>query len=166
MIQLVRTFSSRLEYSVVYVKTGNIENNIMRVYSNIEHIPSLGYLLSGSHCDESYLISPQDESIIRNDVLTDSGEHIYSIFPSQNPNTIIFYPSGFYDNKKFMIHGQVSLLSKNKLAKEMYATIRKTIKSQFSNKHGWYIGEEAMHYYGKIRFVTIDVNEPEEYDLN
>ena len=138
MIQLVRTFSSRLEYSVVYVKTGNIENNIMRVYSNIEHIPSLGYLLSGSHCDESYLI----------------------------PNTIIFYPSGFYDNKKFMIHGQVSLLSKNKLAKEMYATIRKTIKSQFSNKHGWYIGEEAMHYYGKIRFVTIDVNEPEEYDLN
>ena len=47
----------------------------------------------------------------------------------------------------------------------MFNVIKKSIRKQFTNVRGWYIGEEASQIYGKVRFVTISANEPIEYDF-
>lgn len=165
MIRLLNCFSEMFRFPIIYVKTGNFENNIIPIYHKIDSIPNLGLLSSDNHCSECYLIMKNNEMIVKNELTSSNKKHIYSIFASQNLNSIVFYPSGFDNNSTCLIHGQISLISTSSDSKDMFNVIKKCIRKQFTNVRGWYIGEEASQIYGKVRFVTISANEPIEYDF-
>ena len=42
---------------------------------------------------------------------------------------------------------------------------KKALKNNCITVRGWYIGHEAEQLNGKVRFITIGVNEPIEYDF-
>ena len=47
----------------------------------------------------------------------------------------------------------------------MMKIIKKALKNNCITVRGWYIGHEAEQLNGKVRFITIGVNEPIEYDF-
>lgn len=82
MIRLLNCFSEMFRFPIIYVKTGNFENNIIPIYHKIDSIPNLGLLSSGNHCSECYLIMKNNEVIVKNELTSFDKKHIYSIFAS------------------------------------------------------------------------------------
>ena len=65
-----------------------------------------------------------------------------------------------------MIHGIFSTMEENAFSKEIFNAVRRLLNKQFTKVRGWYFGDEAMSLNGKVRYVCIGTNEPEEYDFH
>lgn len=165
MISLLEGITDSEGTRIVYVKTGDSNDDSLSVFSSIENIPDLGILNSPNHCIDSYLIMYHNEKIVTEKFVLKSDKKITAVYPTNNINSIVFAPSGFYKNNPCLIHGQFSTMQSNVIVKRLLGEIKKRIKKQFTNVHGWYIGPEAITLYGKVRFVTISADEPVEYDL-
>lgn len=67
----------------------------------------------------------------------------------------------------FLIHGQVSTIGTGYNAQKLMKVFRKEIKRQCPKKnHVFYFSEGVEHLYNSgVRLITINVDEPVEYDL-
>lgn len=161
---MINVFCST-KYSFRFIKAGNHPIDDLIVYESIENIPNLGYLQHSSHCMLNYLILYEGEKINSEKINLSSGESIQAIYQNLNVNSVVLSPSGFCEDEKCLIHGQLSTNSNSDVSKDLFTLFKKNIRKQFVHHNGWYIGEEAMKFYGKVRFITIGTGSPPEYDF-
>jgi hypothetical protein len=136
-------------------------NDIIRLTPN--NIPNLGISRWGDHCDRLLFIVKSGEQINYHKVQQEEGIK-YSC--DGNSDGLTLWPGGFYGTD-FLIVGRIDTLhNPTKKTKKMYKLFQKHFKKHFKKKVGYhYIGSEAHTYAGKIRFITISIKSPPEYDL-
>ena len=89
----------------------------------------------------------------------------YSVYNGENPNSITMWPGGFHGTD-YIIEGRVDTLHKTEVSQKLMKLFRKHFKKNFEKKAGYhYIGPEALTYAEKVRFITICIKSPPEYDL-
>jgi hypothetical protein len=164
-IEIFKNFCELLSFDVKYVKSGNMPNNSPDILSSIEEIPHLGFLKSNKHCSENYIILKKDVPIEIKKIISYDNDVFYSIVPSENITSMIFSPSGLNIDGDCLIHGQFAIMNENDISKEMMKMIKKALRNNCKLVRGWYVGHEAEQLNGKVRYITVGVNEPQEYDF-
>lgn len=165
MICILNSFQKLLSFDIKYVKAGNIPDNQPEVFFDAAEIPHLGFLKTDKHCTENYIILKKDISIVTKEINSQNRGVIHVVYDSMNDTCMSFSPSGFNSTGDCLIHGQFAIINENDTSKEMMKIIKKALKNNCITVRGWYIGHEAEQLNGKVRFITIGVNEPIEYDF-
>ena len=165
LISILNNFQKLLSFEIKYTKAGNILDNQPETFFTAEEIPHLGALKSNKHCSENYIILKKDIPVVTKEINSQNQGTIYAVYDSLNDTCMSFSPSGFNPDEDCLIHGQFVIMNENDISKEMMKMIKKVLRNNCKIVRGWYIGHEAEQLNGKVRFVTIDVNEPIEYDF-
>lgn len=148
-----------------YIYGGIYNSNTVEEYQSIKDYKNLGVNVSGNHQSERLLIMEKDDSLIIREVLQETGDFKYFVDEMKNNNAISFWPGGTY-NEKFIICGHVSTINQTSNSIKLVNTIIKQIKKQSKANVGrYYVGANAMDLYNTVRFITMNVNQSEEYDL-
>lgn len=140
-------------------------NELFDVFLHVSDIPRLGTLSSDSHCIVNYIVTKRNINLCANEYTDYSGRKMKDLSQKLNPDSIVFSPSGVYEDNKCIIHGQLGTIHDNKESLSLFTTVCHGLKKQFINFHGWFIGPEALSLYGKVRFIIISINEPCDYDF-
>ena len=162
MIDIFNSFCELLPFKIKYVYT-DMSCDIPDVFYSIEDIPHIGYLHSQSHCSENYIILKENIPIVINKLVSD--EVYYAVYSSENITCMSFSPSGLNIDGDCLIHGQFAIMNENDISKEMMKMIKKALRNNCKLVRGWYVGHEAEQLNGKVRYITVGVNEPQEYDF-
>ncbi|WP_294412661.1 hypothetical protein [uncultured Ruminococcus sp.] len=165
MIRIFGIFYELLSFEIRIVRAGNMQNNSPNTMLSIEEIPHLGVLDSNTHRSENYIILKKDIPIVTKEINSKNHGTFYSIYDSMNETCISFSPSGFNCDGDCLIHGEVAIMNENDISKELMNSITKAIKKSCKNVRGWYIGHEAEQLNGKVRYITVSANEPQEFDF-
>ena len=138
----------------------------IRPYSSLLDYADLGIKKSGEHQSEFFLVAEAISEITFDKCHKIDGSVQYSVNQLCNPDSIVLYPGGIYMGN-FLIHGQVSTIGTGYNAQKLMKVFRKEIKRQCPKKnHVFYFSEGVEHLYNSgVRLITINVNEPVEYDL-
>ena len=153
MEQLIESVIDELGFEAEIVNTDNT------IFESVRDISDLGKL-DKTHNEKTFLIMKKGEERVLHKI--PGGVRVY---PGENPRSLEFDPSGISSDGLCLIHGMLSTMEDNEISTELMKTSKRVIKRSFESVNGWYIGPEAMGLKGKVRFVCIGVNEPEEYDL-
>ena len=152
MIQLIDRITEELPFEMMIIGHDG------QIYDRADEIPELGSL-SKTHGEKSYLIMKKGDSIKHSDIQKDR------VYQGDNPNSMEFDPSGISSDGTCLIHGLFTTMEDNEISNELLKTARRVLRRTFQSVRGWYIGPETVNLKGKVRFICIGVNEPEEYDL-
>lgn len=148
-----------------YIYGGIYNSNMVEEYQAIKDYKNLGINISGNHQDERLLIMEKNDPLIIREVLQETGGVKYFVDEMKNNNAISFWPGGIY-NENFIICGHVSTINQTSSSIKLVNTVIKQIKKQSKVNVGrYYVGADAMDLYNAMRFITMNVNQPEEYDL-
>jgi hypothetical protein len=152
------------ERKIKYVKGGISDSPECEFYYTAEDIPNLGVNTSGEHGVSRFLILDYSIPVIMEKVKQNTGGVKYFINQSENKDSIVFRPSGFYSTG-YLIHGQLDTISDSIVSKELQKQFKKAFTKSYTKVKRYYIGKEAMEFAGKVRFITMTVKQPIEYDL-
>ena len=82
-----------------------------------------------------------------------------------NSTCLGFSPSGLTADETCLIHGQFSIMDKNEISDTLMKAAAKALRKHCKRFKGWYFGQEAEQLNGKVRYITIGISEPQEYDF-
>ena len=153
MVSILSKMEEQFSYDLKYVQCGRSEPIS---YETVNEIPGLG-TLKEKHSEISFLIMPNDEEVMTNQ----SGQ----VYQGDNPYSLELDPSGISEDGTGLIHGMFATMEYNEISDGLLKAVKKILNSECKNVRGWYIGKEAESLYGKLRFICIGLNEPEEYDF-
>lgn len=153
MISVLSKLEEQLPYDVKYVQCG--KNNPVS-YETVTDIPGLGSLKE-KHGEISYLIVRKDDEVTVN--------QFGQAYPGENSRSLEFDPSGISEDGTGLIHGMFATMEDNEISAGMLKAVKKILNAECRKVRGWYIGKEAESLYGKLRYICIGLNEPEEYDF-
>lgn len=164
---MLNTFGCvKLKNDIAFIRAREYNNNEnFDIFLHASDIPDLGILPTKSHCMINYIITNKDAVLCANEYIDSCGEKRKSLSQQFNPHSVAFSPSGVYIDNSSIIHGQLGTIHDNNESLSLLTTIYNGFKSQFKNYHGWFIGPEALSFYDKMRFITISVDEPYDYDF-
>jgi hypothetical protein len=150
---------------IKYVKNGRYDSRNYIIYNSVDDFVNLGINVTGDHQSESYLVLDADVDVNSYAVKqVDDGDIKYFINQKGNDSSIVFWPGGFYGND-YLIHGHISTIHNNDRSSGLYKYFSKAFVKGFKKVSGWYIGKEVFELSGKVRLITIQINQPEEYDF-
>ncbi len=147
-----------IKYILSY-DTMNTSGKLLK-YGSVESIPDLDKLCKG-HSEKSYLIMQQGAIPVMKK--TPGGVKVYQ---AENPESVGFDPGGFSEDGSGLIHGVFTMMDENAVSKGIFNAVRKLLDKRFTKVRGWYFGYEAKSLNGKVRYICIGINEPEEYDFH
>lgn len=131
----------------------------------INNIFDLGINKNGDHTERPITVIGASGQIISRKIIQTDGIK-YVADNGQNSNSITIWPGGLYETA-YIIAGRIDTLHKTEESQKLMKIFRKHFKNDFQKKVGdYYIGNEAETYIGKVRFITINVKSPPEYDLS
>lgn len=157
-------YEAEKNLSLRYVESGLFEENNSLIYYSIDSIPGLGINTSGEAISKSYLVLSKKEELTVRDVLQRNGTMNYAIDQLENPDTTVFWPGGIYEDK-YLIQGRLASISDSSRSKDLQKEITKIIKKKFKRINGAWFGDEARSLEKKVRFITISIHQPKEYDV-
>lgn len=141
--------------TIKYYKCGK-SNNIE--ITDITAIDNFGISLNGSHIGNQYLVI-KDSEIVQ----LDNYNHIYQ---KLNEKSIVIDLGGLYDENTILPTTVSTIWYDNENSKKIYNDLKNIIKRYFSNTvNGYIILKNAYNEKEQLRFVTISVQSPKEYDL-
>lgn len=120
--------------------------------------------MSGEHQIESYLLMKHTDDISIREKTILNGEKRYFIDQRENEQSVVMWPGGLYFNEA-IICGHIASIYQNEFEKIFFRTARKAFGKYCLTFEKYYIGKDAYSLKGKIRYVTMNINEPKEYDL-
>lgn len=162
LIQIITNVEQIIELK--YVKTGSHNSNDIKVYDSFKDYENIGIHTSGEHQSQSFLVLDKNEKLSIEEKDTTIGKR-YLIDQKMNENSVVFWPGGIY-NGEFLICGHMGTIHKTTKSQELFNIFQKVIKKECSKKIGrYYIGNDALKQYGKMRFITINVKQSVEYDV-
>jgi len=147
-----------------YIKCGGYNSPDIDEFQSGDEIPDLGINNSGNHQSESYLIQDISIPVLVREIKQSTGEVRYFVDQMLNKESIVIWPSGIYGNCH-LICGHIATISSEKTSLELYKPFSKMFVKDFKKVGKYYIGPEALSLTGKMRFITMNVNQPIEYDL-
>lgn len=148
-----------------YIMTGAYDSLDIHVYNSLEEYSDLGIKKSGEHQSESFLVLEKNWNLNVREVKQIDGSIKYFVDQLQNENSVVLWPGGVYENQ-YLICGHVGTVKMSDTSKKIFGTFQKSIKKQCPNRTGrfWY-SDKVKDMNGQIRLITINVNQPKEYDL-
>lgn len=163
LINILQNVEEIIQLKYVEVKSCSSPN--FEEYNSLEEYKEFGTNKSGNHQSESFLVLEKSDKLVVREVQQSVGVIKYFIDQSMNKNSISIWPGGIYDNK-YLICGHVGTINTTEKAKNIFNAFQKQIKKQCVFRAGrYYVGEEAKDLYNRLRFITININQPSEYDL-
>lgn len=148
-----------------YIGINSYDSSIIKEFNSLKEYENLGINLSGEHQSESFLVLERNEILNIREVKQNNGGVKYYVDQLENENSIVIWPGGAYKDT-FLICGHVGTISKSPKSKNILNIYKRNIKKECSKKTGrYYIGNEAIKLFNQMRFITINVNQPEEYDV-
>lgn len=153
---LENIFNEFQENNVIkYYKCGKSDNNKI---TDITKIDNFGISLSGSHIGNQYLVIKDNET-----VQLDNYKHIYQ---KLNETSIVIDLGGLYDENTILPTTVSTIWYDDESSKKIYNNLKNIIKRYSSNTvNGYMILKNAYNKKEQLRFVTISVQSPREYDL-
>jgi hypothetical protein len=148
---------------IKYVRCGMYDSENYPVYNTVDDFPNLGISTSGEHTDGAFLVLDYNTDIILREVKQLSGGVKYPIDQRENSASIALWPGGLYGSD-YIIHGRITTVH-DEASKDLYGYFVKNFTKGFEKHQEFYIGSEALKLAEKIRMITININEPVEYDL-
>lgn len=151
--------------SLKYVMNGMYDSPDINIYSSLEEYNDLGIKKSGEHQSESFLVLEEKCNLNVRQVKQIDGSIKYFVDQLQNENSIVLWPGGIYENQ-YLICGHVGTIKMSDVSKKILGLFQKSIKRQCPNRSGrfWY-SNEVRNMNNQFRLITINVNQPKEYDL-
>lgn len=141
------------------------EFNEMKEYVSLKDYNGLGLNESGNHQTESFLVLERDEILNVREVEQVDGGIRYIVDQLKNEKSVFLWPGGIHRNQ-YLICGHIATIHTGEKSKKIYSMFEKSIKKQCKTKVGrYYVGNEAIKLRNKVRFITININQSEEYDL-
>ena len=162
MVLLLNELEKAISFKIKYILSyhTNVINNEILDYTSAESIPDLDKLCK-NHSEKSFLIMKQSVTPVKKK--TPKGVVVYQ---AENLESVGFDPGGFSDDGSCLIHGIFSVMEENAVSKEIFSAVRRLLNKRFTKVRGWYFGNEAKSLNGKVRYICIGTNEPEEYDFH
>ena len=162
MVLLLKEVEETISIKVKYILSNdiNVISDEISEYTGAESIPDLDKLCK-SHNEKSFLIMQKNAIPVKKK--TPGGVKVYQ---GENPESVGFGPGGFSEDGSGLIHGIFSMMEENDVSKGIFNAIRKLLDKRFTKVRGWYFGDEAKSLNGKVRYICIGINEPEEYDFH
>lgn len=145
-------------------RTGTFTKKEIEERTYVKILASLGVNISGEHQIESYLLMKDTDDIMVREKTILNGEKKYFIDQRENEQSVVLWPGGLYFNEA-IVCGHIASIYQNEFEKNFFRTARKAFKKYCLTFEKYYIGKDAYSLKGKIRFVTMNINEPKEYDL-
>ncbi len=163
LVQIIQNVEENIKLK--YIETNSYDSNIIKTINSLEEYENLGINLSGDHQSESFLVLKWEDPLNIREVKQTNGGVKYYVDQMENENSIIIWPGGVYKNK-YLICGHVGTISNTLESKSLLNMFKRNIKKECNKKAGrYFIGNDAMKLFDQIRFITINVNQSEEYDL-
>ena len=140
---------------VNYYRCGKSDSNKI---TDITKTDNFGFSLSGSHIGNQYLVIKGDK-IVR----LDNYKHIYQ---KLNETSIVIDLGGLYAENIILPTTVSTIWYENESSKKIYNNLKSIIKRySVSIVNGYMILKNAYDKKEQLRFVTISVQSPKEYDL-
>ena len=140
---------------VNYYRCGKSDSNKI---TDITKIDNFGFSLNGSHIGNQYLVI-KDDKIVR----LDNCKHINQ---KSNETSIVIGLGGLYAVNTILPTTVSTIWYDNESSKKMYNKLKSIIK-RYSDRivNGYMILKNVYDKKEQLRFVTISVQSPKEYDL-
>ena len=152
------------KYDLQYLRTGSFTEDEIKKKKYIFNLDDIGYSISGNHQSEGILILPQKIDVEFRKKILNNGEKRFFIDQEKNVESIVLWGGGKY-NQNILVCGHISSIHENDFCKNIINDFQKIIKKHSKKCGRYYIGENAYNDKKNLRFVTMNVYEPEEYDL-
>lgn len=153
------------ERGLQFVETGLFDSPSVEPIHSLLGTPNLGQLSVGDHNQgPCYLVATGDSSVVVRSVPQRRGETKYAVDQQENPNTIVFRPSGAF-GQECLIDGQVGTIYNNPNSLKLFQLFRNEMKRQFTKVNEFYVGKEAGELLDKGWRLTANVKSPTLYDL-
>jgi len=149
---------------IKYTKCGGYDSPNYIEFDSIDKFMNFGINTTGNHQSESYLVQDASIPVVAREIKQSSGGVKYFIDQMVNQTSIVLWPSGIY-NEDYLICGHIATISDEKTSLEFYKLFTKAFVKGYKKVGRYYIGPEAFTLSTKMRFITMNVNQPLEYDL-
>lgn len=149
---------------VIYAKTGLFDTPEVPVYMSSDEIKDLGINHSGNHNSESYLILDKSASLNIREIPQKRGGVKYAVDQLINGDSTVFWPGGLH-KQDYLVGGRVATVHSDPKSLELNKKFSKAITKGFKKVGRYYCGPEAMLLYGKVRYITIHINQSKDYDF-
>lgn len=148
-----------------YVENNSYDSNEIKIFNSLEEYENIGINLSGNHQSQSFLVLEWNDILNIREVKQTSGGMKYCVDQMVNENSIVIWPGGTYKDK-YLICGHMGTIHKTLKSKNLFNIFQKAIKKECSKKVArYFIGNEAIKQCEQMRFITMNVNQSEEYDI-
>ncbi len=150
---------------IVYYKMGLFPLPTTSAISSLVRNSELGYLTKGDwNHSPSYLITTPDAEIVTREIILKKGGYSYAVDQEENPDTVIFKPSGVF-TEGILIAGALGTLSNTAYSLKSFKAFSKIIK-QYTSKIGlFYVGADAREKLKLNWRLIVNSSSPKEYDL-
>lgn len=163
LLNIVNDIEQLIE--VQYIEAKAYDSKKIIQYSSLKEYESLGTNQSGEHQSESFLVLLKSDNLIVREVQQVGGGNKYFVDQNNNKDTVIFWPGGTY-NEEYLICGHMGTLGDSNISKKIFNIFQKCIKKYCKNKVGkYYISEAVKKSCQDMRLITININQPKEYDV-
>lgn len=163
LIKIIQNVEQNIQLK--YIETNSYDSSEIKVYDSLEEYENIGINLSGDHQSESFLVLEKNDQLNIREVKQINSGVKYYVDQMENENSIVIWPGGIYKNH-YLICGHAGTINKTPESKKILNIFNKNIKKQCNQKIGrYYIGKDAQKLFNQIRFITINVNQSEEYDV-
>lgn len=151
---------------IKYILFGLFDESYLNSYSSLLDWKNVGSNLKGNTTStECFLVLEREATVNFEVVPQRKGGIKYSVDQSRNPTSIIFRPSGLY-NETSLIAGNLGTISTHPTSIELYNLFRKTIQKHSKKVGNYYVAEDALELMKQgVRMVTMGIDSPSEYDL-
>ena len=140
---------------IKYYKCGKSDSNKV---TDITKINNFGFSLNGCHIGNEYLVIKDNET-----VQLDNCKHIYQML---NSTSIVIDLGGLYDKYTILPTTVSTIWYDDESSRELFNNLKSIMKRySASTVNGYMILKNAYDNKEQLRFVTINVQSPGEYDL-
>jgi len=144
-------------FEVKYIKVGLLDYTPDTIDSFLDTENTIGVsLYKDWNQVDKYMIIPKTEEVEIRNVPQKRGGLKYAIDQMKNPNSIIFYSGGVY-NESFIIASKIGTISQTEFSKKIFKSVSSYIKKGFQKEGAFYISDESLKKQKQGVILTTDV---------
>lgn len=152
------------KYVLQYLKTGSFSEEEIKREQYRFNLCDAGHSISGNHQSEAILLLPENRNVAFREKILKSGEKRFFIDQEKNIESIVLWCGGKY-KQNILVCGHMASIYENDFCKDITNEFLKIIKHHSKKCGSYYVGDISYKNRKNLRFVTMNVCEPKEYDL-
>jgi hypothetical protein len=155
-----------LERPLQYVQAGMFDTPETMVIASGLQIPNLGFAPSGDHNHEPFWLITDANTTVEFEIVPQRrGGTRYGIDPGLNPESIVLWPGGLFENS-IVVAGQVGTAMLNPTSLELLNLFVREFRRQFNRIKSFFVGPEAERLFDGGYRLAHSVTSAAECDLS